>query len=138
MARRQTIPEDEQSKQLRYYHRRQRDKRYTKALKSDLTRFLLSRLKHKRYQAKKQGIPFDLDEEWVLRQPQMCAVTGQMFVINEQGTGPRAPSFDQISPSAGYTKENTQLVCMWYNTAKGAWTEDEIRGLIVEAAAVFK
>lgn len=141
MARKQTIPEPEQSKQLRYYHRkrnREQEKAQIQAKKSDVYLWLAHSLKYKRFQAKKAGLPFDLDEEWLQNQPLMCAVTGQTFEILPKGKGPRTPSFDQRLPGKGYTKENTQLVCLWYNTAKNQWPEEQIRALIVEAADVFR
>lgn len=113
---------------------RERQRRAT--VKLDLTTFLVHSLKFKRYQAKKKGIPFDLDEEWVLQQPKMCAVTGQLFVIPPQGAGPLTPSFDQITPGKGYTKSNTQLICLWLNQAYGQWSKSEIHGYIRSASEV--
>lgn len=137
MARTQTIPEDQQSKQLRYYHRkRTRDAKYRANRKTDLSRWLRTSLKAKRYHAKKLGIPFDLDVEWIQQQPMMCAVTGKMFLIPDHGSGPLTPSFDQINPSQGYTKNNTRLVCLWYNMAKSSWSDADIRALIKDAAQV--
>lgn len=113
---------------------RERQRRAT--VKLDLTTFLVHSLKFKRYQAKKKGIPFDLDEEWVLQQPKMCAITGKKFEIPAEGLGPLTPSFDQKIAGLGYTKENTQLICFWLNAAKGQWSEADIRALIREAALV--
>lgn len=137
MARKQSIPTAERSKQLKYYHRKKlRDAKYRSTLKTDLSRWLRSSLISKRYQAKKLGIPFDLDAEWLQQQPMMCSVTGKMFVIPAKGAGPLTPSFDQINPGQGYTKNNTRLVCLWYNTARSNWSDQEIRDLIREAAQV--
>lgn len=137
MARHVTVPEDARSKQLRHYHnKRKRDAKYRANRKTDLSRWLRTALKSKRYHAKKQGIPFDLDVEWLQLQPMQCAITGKMFVIPDHGSGPLTPSFDQINPSQGYTKNNTRLVCLWYNYAKGAFPDSDIRALIREAAQV--
>lgn len=137
MARLQRIPAPEQSKQLRYYHRKKlRDAKYSASVKTDLSRWLRRALIQKKYQAKKANIPFDLDHEWLQLQPNMCAVTGKMFVIPPNGMGPLTPSFDQIKPGQGYTKSNTRLVCLWYNMAKSSWPDSDIRALIRESAQV--
>ena len=117
-------------------NKRKRDAKYRANRKTDLSRWLRTTLKSKRYHAKKQGIPFDLDVEWLQLQPMQCAVTGKMFVIPDHGSGPLTPSFDQINPSQGYTKNNTRLVCLWYNVAKSSWPDQDIRDLIREAAQV--
>lgn len=106
-------------------------------IKGDLPRYLKQALRFKRHNAKKSGIEFDLDEEWLQKQPLMCAVTGKQFVIPESGLGPLTPSFDRRDASKGYTKENTQLICFWLNAAKGQWPEATIRDLILEAAEVL-
>lgn len=107
-----------------------RERGYRTAAKQDLTLFLIQSLRFKRYHAKKKGIPFDLDEEWVLKQPKMCAISGEMFEIPPSGTGPRTPSFDQKTPGGGYTKENTQLICLWLNQAFGQWPKDQVHALM--------
>ncbi len=108
-------------------------KRRREKYKADLTKFLLESLRFKRYQAKKKGIPFDLDEEWVLSQPKMCAVTGQLFEIPPSGAGPLTPSFDQKTAGLGYTKKNTQLICLWLNMAYGQWPKTMIHGYMKHA-----
>lgn len=135
MARKRLIPDDERSKQLRYHYK----KRYQRfevaqvqSKKSDAYLWLRNNLKYKRYQAKKQGLLFDIDEDWLKKQPMQCAVTGQPFIV----TGPQTPSFDQKIAGKGYTRENTQLICLWVNYAKGQWPEATIRALIREAGKV--
>lgn len=113
-----------------------RDAKYNASIKNDTARWLRRALIAKRYQAKRLGIPFDLDAEWLQLQPSMCAVTGKIFVIPANGMGPLTPSFDQINPGQGYTKQNTRLVCLWYNMAKSSWPDQDIRDLIRGAAQV--
>ena len=95
-------------------------------------------LKHKALQvkgrAKLKGVPYTLTDEWLHQQKPVCAVTGASFVTTLSGRDARVPSFDQIVPGKGYTPENTQLVCCWYNYAKSASSADEIRELILQAA----
>lgn len=113
-----------------------REKRRRAAAKLDLHLFLVDALKFKKYQAKKKGIPFDLDEEWIRQQPKMCAVSGISFQIPPKGAGPLTPSFDQIEPGQGYTKNNTQLICLWLNQAYGQWSKAEIHGYMQTASEV--
>lgn len=137
MPRTTKIPPASQSPQLKYYHKKRDAKAEALKIqekKSDVYLWLRNNLKYKRYQAKKADIPFDLDEDWLKKQALMCAITGQEFVVG----GPKGPSFDQKLPGKGYTKENTQLVCLWVNMAKCNWPEAEIRALIVEAAEGFR
>ena len=56
----------------------------------------------------------------------ICPATGDLFNYDLIGTAnPYSPSLDQIVPGLGYTIENTQIVCWWYNAAKGDWFTDE-------------
>ena len=136
MPRTTKIDPKDRSKQLRYYHRK-RDRAQEAARiqekRSDTYLWLKNNLKYKRYQAKKLGLAFDLDEEWLKSQPMMCAISGKSFTVG----GPCTPSFDQKLAGKGYTRENTQLICLWLNMAKRDWPEDQIRALIVETAEVF-
>lgn len=135
MARKRSVPDAKQSKQLKYYYRqrnRAKEAAHVQSKKSDAYLWLRHNLKSKRYQAKKAGLPYELDEDWLKEQPMQCAITGQPFAV----IGPQTPSFDQKIAGAGYTKENTQLICYWVNTAKGKWPEDQIRALIREAGKV--
>lgn len=105
-------------------------------IKGDLPRFLRQALRFKKHNAAKKGILFELDLEWLQKQPMQCAITGKSFEIPAKGIGLLTPSFDQKVAGLGYTKENTQLICFWLNAAKGQWSEADIRALIREAALV--
>jgi len=73
-----------------------------------------------RQRAKKKGLPFDIDVEWVRQlfelQEEKCSETGLPFCYKERadhGYGffnPFAPSLDQIKADKGYTKDNVRLV----------------------------
>jgi len=39
---------------------------------------------------------------------------------------PRGPSIDRINAEKGYTNDNVQIVCTWYNLAKAQLTDDEM------------
>lgn len=102
--------------------------------KGSLEWFTIIRLGAIRHRAKQNGLEFNLDKEWVEAQPLTCAVSGSRFEIPETGMGPLTPSFDRIDPKQGYTKQNTRLVCMWVNTAKMHWPDEQIQNLILAAA----
>ena len=110
-----------------------RDKLYAAKLKTDLPRYLRNSLKYKRFYAKKTGVDFELDQEWLQKQPLTCAISGMGFVVPPKGMGPLTPSFDRKDPSLGYTKSNTQLICLFLNMAKGNWPQDEILTLLKRA-----
>ena len=70
-----------------------------------------------------------------------CALSGIGFDLRVVGTGqarrPFAPSLDRIDASAGYTRDNTRLVCQAVNFALNAFGEDVFREIAL-AAAEFK
>lgn len=82
-----------------------------------------------RARAKKRGLPFDLDMEWLAGlwelQGGRCALTGLPMetpfraeeATNKRHFHPFSPSLDRITPGLGYTKENTRLVCTAINLA---------------------
>lgn len=85
-----------------------------------------------RQRAKKSNIPFTLTREWVEERIDRgsCEVTGIEFsVLPGEGRGnpsPWAPSIDQITPGAGYTPENSRLVCWIYNCAKSTASDEDV------------
>ena len=96
-----------------------------------------------RHRALKSKIDFDLDIEWVIeRFKKSCPKTGIIFDLDNKdahyGTrSPHVPSVDKINPSKGYTKDNCQIVCWWYNCAKQRFTEEQVLNLcrkVVETA----
>jgi len=40
------------------------------------------------------------------------------------------PSLDRVDSSKGYTKDNVQLVCRIYNTAKGNGTKEDVMKMV--------
>ena len=87
-----------------------------------------------RNRAKKKDIPFDLTRDWIEEKLNhgFCPITGIEFNIKKYGrredynrVHPHAPSLDQIKPSAGYTKDNVQVVVDQYNKMKSDKTIEE-------------
>ena len=80
--------------------------------------------------AKKRGIPFEIDFDLVIelaeRQMYCCAVSGlrfnTRFVPNKRR--PFTPSIDRIDSNGGYTPDNVRLVCWAVNAAMQDWGYD--------------
>lgn len=81
-----------------------------------------------RKRAGKQSIDFDIDIDFVLGKLKngVCEVTNIPLNMTRGKRGPFSPTLDQIMPGGGYTKNNTQLVCWIYNSAKGNWSHEEV------------
>lgn len=81
--------------------------------------------------AEKLKVDFDLDISFVFEKlKQVCPRTGLPFVIgvgsNYSNRHPQVPSVDKINPTLGYTKDNVQIVCWWYNCAKQRYSDQEV------------
>lgn len=95
-----------------------------------------------KYRAKKGGMSYDLDIDWIKERLTVCEVTGVPFELRnvkiKQSKGnyidrsPRSPSVDKINPSLGYTKNNCRVVIWWYNLCKATWSDDEVFKIIKE------
>lgn len=75
----------------------------------------------------KKGIPFDLD--WKEIQARIdagvCEETGIPFDLGTPHAW-NAPSIDQVTPGAGYTKTNIRIVLYALNTMANSWGDDVI------------
>lgn len=84
----------------------------------------------RRYQAKKKGIPFDLDWQWMQEKIDrgICEATGlplTMDVGKRDGTAdPFSPSIDRIDPDGPYSLENSRVVCYVFNLSRSAFGDD--------------
>ena len=67
-----------------------------------------------------------------------CGLTGIGFDLRVVGCGqarrPFAPSLHRIDSSAGYTRDNTRMVCQAVNFALNAYGEDVFRDIVLAAA----
>lgn len=83
-----------------------------------------SLLKGIRYRCKQNGLAYDLDEKEITRMITdcVCPYTMQPFVLTS-GRHPWAPSIDRIDNAGGYTRDNTNVVSLWWNLAKNEWPE---------------
>jgi hypothetical protein len=83
--------------------------------------------------AKKFGVPFDLDANFILDRLKMgiCEVTGIQFVLHDGSDGskkvhPYSPSLDRIKAGAGYTKDNVRVVVYIYNIARSEYSDQQV------------
>lgn len=92
-----------------------------------------------RKRSKKLGATFRLSKAWIVRagKQDACAVTGIMFDLTKSrgNANPLGPSLDRIDASKGYTDKNTRLVTYFVNVAKGDWSEEQFRTLVIVAAS---
>lgn len=93
-----------------------------------------------RGRSKKKRLECNLDSEWVRSKLSFlkCEVTGFDLTIENGGkykTHPLQPTLDRIDSSKGYTKENVQVVCWWYNAMKQDWTDEMMVNLIKQYAS---
>ena len=96
-----------------------------------LDKLLTSRLCGARNRAKNKGLAFNLTKESLLNmweeQNGKCAISGiEMTHIACFGRIATNLSIDKIDPLKGYTKENTQLVCMAVNQMKSDLSMEEL------------
>lgn len=83
--------------------------------------------------SKSKNMPCDITPEWVAKRIEIgfCQATSRRFDLYQGTRGiksrsPNAPSLDQVIPGKGYTRENTRVVCLAYNLAKGEMSDAEL------------
>lgn len=80
--------------------------------------------------ARKYGIPFDLDKEYVRAiLTDTCPVLGTPFVWFGQKLGPHSPSLDRNDPSKGYVRGNVTVISARANAIKSDACIDEIEAV---------
>ncbi len=117
---------ENRNKNRKIYGRLPSDITKSKNENMTLESFCRKRLNAAKIRASKKGIPFDLDVDWYIENMEKgCSVTG--VKLDRKGTkSVNTPSIDQIIPSKGYTKENCRIVSYWYNTAKNAFSDEQV------------
>jgi hypothetical protein len=96
--------------------------------------------------AARKGLPFDLTPAVlhvvVQLQGMNCAATGiplQLNASTEYHKNPYAPSLDRKDSDKGYTLDNIQIVCTWYNMMKNEWSDKDVREFVLIAyRSMFK
>lgn len=81
--------------------------------------------------AKKKGIPFDLDKEYLRNiVPEKCPVLG---ITLKRGVGKFSdcsPSLDRLIPELGYVKGNVRVISDKANRLKRDATLEELKALV--------
>lgn len=86
------------------------------------------------------GLDFSLSEQVIadaLRNG-VCPKTGFPFDLTPSKVTryhPFAPSLDRIDKTRGYTPDNVQVVCNWYNIAKNEYSENQLLAFCRAAVA---
>lgn len=75
--------------------------------------------------AKKQGVKFNLTEDWFLAHFNICEVTG--IELNLDSGSPWLAEVDRIIPGGDYTMDNCRLVCAIYNRSRMTYTDADVK-----------
>ncbi len=88
----------------------------------------------------KKGLSFNITPELVHAliavQNNKCAVTKTPFDFSaseKYARNPLAPSIDRKDNNKGYTFDNIQVVCAWFNLLKNEWSDEDTKSFIFVA-----
>lgn len=81
---------------------------------------------HKKSQAKKMGIEFNLEEKDLVL-PEFCPILGIPLYKSYGTITNNSYSIDRIDPSKGYVRGNVQVISARANTIKNNGTPEELR-----------
>lgn len=86
--------------------------------------WLSEKMKRLRVRAERQGVPFDLDIEFMREKYSLthCEFTGIEFTP----TGAFSKSLDRRDPRKGYVKANVEMVVWIHNAARGNWGDEAL------------
>ena len=92
--------------------------------------------------AKKKGWEFNITSEFIYQKllPLKCEVTNLDLSLEKEliyKANALAPSLDRIDSSKGYTLDNVQVVCWWYNAMKQDWSEEVIKNLLTNSTPIL-
>lgn len=117
---------------------RRRQERYLGTLKGRAFQLYASA----KQRATRYGVLFTITrqdvEERLVQCNSECEVTRTPLSLearNDVRHNPYAPSLDQKTPGWGYTKENIQIVAVWYNRMKSDMSDLEAKQILLEAIA---
>ena len=119
------------------WYRDQRRDIYNKSQKETRAQesgFIPQLLHSAKTRAKKKGMEFDLDKDFITKllhgTEYKCQVTGETMTLESNGYDERnlnKASLDRINSSKGYTKDNVRFVCWAVNMMKSNLTEDQFK-----------
>lgn len=96
--------------------------------------------------AKKYSLEFDLPNDYFealwLSQNGKCALSNRDMEHTSRSKTARAndyrASIDRIDSSKGYTVDNVRLICWYINEFKKDRSDEQLKGLVLELAEVFR
>ena len=77
-------------------------------------------------QAKRKGIPFNIEESDINPLPTLCPVLGIKLDYSAHSLQDNCPSVDKIVPTKGYTKGNIKVISLRANRIKHNATPEEL------------
>ena len=95
-------------------------------------------LRSARARAKKKGLDFSLDDEWLIPKLVLakCEVSGIPLSFSETTkAGPASPTIDRIDSSKGYVPGNCRLIASVFNNLFGSWGEERAIGFVIRYLA---
>lgn len=90
---------------------------------------LMMLLQSAKSRAKKTGLDFNLDIDFLMSQPNVCPILSLQFDITDTNRN-TSPSLDRVDSTKGYTKVNTRLISRRANTIKNDGTIEEHERII--------
>lgn len=107
-----------------------RSKRY----RENPTLYILTQcLRAAKQRARRRGLEFSINIEWALSEFSLtngkCPLCKKTFDVSEKRNRRDAISFDKFDNSAGYTEDNTVIICFECNWIKAARTIEEFENL---------
>jgi hypothetical protein len=115
---------------------RQRIERPEKLATTDYrVRKLKLMFRNARIRAKRRGLPFDLDEQWIMDMfgnQRVCPImshSGEDYELDwySKFIVDRSPSLDRVDNSKGYTKDNVWVISQLANKMKNNASLDQLR-----------
>jgi hypothetical protein len=111
--------------------KRENGERVVAAVSEDWPAIVAEIVDRQRAHARKRGLPFEIDADYVLRLMAAsrfrCPVSGVPFTWSRDqilSRGPWSPSVDRIDNHHGYIRGNIRVVCLAANIAMNAWGYD--------------
>ena len=96
---------------------------------------------------KGKTVEFSLSREWVedllIQQDHICPRTGIKYNYDtykswhKRSGHPSRPSINRLNPNKGYTEDNCEIVCNYYNTMLSSWNRTEVFDHVVGSAKEF-